>query len=79
MLHGAGKIDGCSVTQKQLIEDHHLTTLTQSLGESEAYDNCLFLAICFTAYHGLMHISKLVVPDDPKHLSIHKLTLCHKL
>jgi len=33
------------------------------------------LAICFTAYHGLMHIGELVVPDDAKHLSIHKLTL----
>src|SRR5260221_10145468 len=75
-LQGVEKTDGHSITHKLLIEDKHLHLLVTKLGSSNDFDDCLFLAICFTAYHGLMRLGELVIPDNPKMLNFCKLSLC---
>ncbi len=74
-LHGVEKTDGRSVMRKLPIEDKHLCLLVSKLGTSDDYDDCLFLAICFMAYHGLMRLRELVIPDNPKKLNFRKLSL----
>src|SRR5258708_4578907 len=76
-LQGAEKTDGRLISRKLPIEDEHLRLLVTKLGTSTEYDDYLFLAICFTAYHGLMRLGELVVPDNPKLLNFHKLSLHH--
>ena len=78
-LQGAEKTDGRSISRKLPIEDEHLRLLVTKLGTSTEYDDHLFLAICFTAYHGLMRLGELVVPDNPKLLNFHKLSLHHTM
>ena len=63
------------VKQKLLIEDLHLCLLLKKLKKSDDLDDKLFLAICFTAYHVLMRIGELVVPDDHKHLNFQMVIL----
>ncbi len=75
-LQGAEKTDGHSVLQKLPIEDDHLHLLVSKLGSSDNFDDHLFLAICFTAYHGLMRLREIVTPDNPKKLNFRKLSLC---
>ncbi len=74
-LHGAEKTDGQMITHKLPIEDVHLRLLVSKFGTSDNFDDCLFLAICFTAYHGLMRLRELVVPDNPKFINFCKLSL----
>ncbi len=76
-LQGVEKTDGHSILQKLLpIKDDHLCLLVSKLGSSDDFDDCLFLAICFTAYHGLMRLGEIVTPDNPKKLNFRKLSLC---
>src|SRR5258708_7094499 len=74
-LQGAEKTDGWLISHKLLIEDGHLHLLLTKLGTSNEYDNLLFLAICFTTYHGLMQLGELVVPDNQRVLNFRKLSL----
>jgi len=76
-LQGVEKTDGHLITCKLLIEDKHLHLLVTKLSSSDDFDNCLFLAICFTAYHGLMRLGELVTPDNPRMLNFCKLSLHH--
>src|SRR5258708_18173967 len=76
-LQGVEKTDGHSITHKLLIEDEHLHLLVTKLGSSNDFDDHLFLAICFTAYHSLMRLGELVIPDNPKMLNFCKLSLHH--
>src|SRR5258708_10185397 len=78
-LQGAAKTDGLLISRKLAIEDEHLRLLVTKLGTSTEYDDFLFLAICFTAYHGLMRLGELVVPDNPKLLNFCKLSLHHTM
>ncbi len=77
MIQGAEKTDGHSILWKLLIEDNHLCLLVSKLGSSDDFNDCLFLTICFTAYHGLMRLREIVTPDNPKKLNFHKLSLHH--
>src|SRR5258708_3606682 len=74
-LQGAEKTDGRSITRKLPIEDEHLRLLIAKLGSSDNFNDCLFLAICFMAYHGLMRLGEIVTPDNPKMLNFRKLSL----
>ena len=75
MIRGAEKKVGQPIKRKLPIEDLHLHLLLEKLKESDDLDDKLFLAICFTAYHGLMRIGELVVPDDRKRLNFRKVIL----
>src|SRR5260370_13266503 len=74
-LQGAEKTDGRSISRKLPIEDEHLRLLIAKLGSSDNFNDCLFLAICFMAYHGLMRLGEIVTPDNPKMLNFRKLSL----
>ena len=66
---------GQPIVHKLLIEDSHLLTLVNKLSSSSSYDDALFLAICITAYHGLMRLGELVIPDAPSKLNFCKIIL----
>ena len=53
-LRGAEKMEGQPITRKSAINDQHLLYLLDRIRSSSSYDDWLFLAICFTAYHGLL-------------------------
>jgi hypothetical protein len=74
-LCGAEQTDGQPIVQKSPIEDAHLLLLLKKFGASQDFDDCLFLAIAFTALHGLLWLGELVVPDDPSKLVFRKLVL----
>ncbi|KAF8338753.1 uncharacterized protein EI90DRAFT_2887365, partial [Cantharellus anzutake] len=73
VLRGVERTDGEPIRWKLLIESH---LLVDRYVVSSEFDNHLFLAICFTAFHGLLRIGELVVPDDTSKLNFWKLTLC---
>ncbi len=75
-IQGVEKKVSQPIKQRLPIEDLHLQLLLNKLKDSEDLDNRLFLVICFTAYHGLMWIGKLVIPDDHKQLNFRKVILC---
>src|SRR5258708_26928484 len=72
---GTEKKVGQPIKRKLPIKDLHLHLLLEKLKESDDLDDKLFLAICFTAYHGLMRIGELVIPDDCKRLNFRKVIL----
>jgi hypothetical protein len=57
------------------IPDMHLLLLLKKFGAFQDFDDCLFLAIAFTAFHRLLLLGELVVPDDPSKLVFRKLVL----
>lgn len=66
---------GQAIKRKLPIKDSHLQALLNNFNNPIEYDDHLFLTICFTAYHGLMRIGELVIPDDPRRLNIRKTIL----
>ena len=63
-------------TQQSLVERVGRTTDSTEIADHFSLDDKLFLAICLTAYHGLMRLGDLVIPDSPNHLNFRKATLC---
>ena len=70
---------GQVIKRKLPIEDSHLQAPLDNFADPVEHGDHLFLAICFTAYHGLMKIGELVIPDDPKRLNIRKTILRHTI
>ena len=75
-LRGVEKPEGQAIGQKKAFEDKHLLQMLRLIGAPRSYDESLFLAICFTAYHGLMRLGELVIPDDPAKVQFCKMILC---
>ena len=74
-IRGVEKKVGQPIKRKLPIKDVHLQLLLHKLGNSTELDDHLFLAICVTAYHGLMQIRELVIPDDHKRINFRKVIL----
>ena len=72
-------MQGCQVARKCALEDKDLNTLIHKFGASTDYDILLFLAVCLTLYHGLMHLGEIVQPDTIAHHNWCKVTWHHSV
>jgi integrase len=71
-LTGCKKMRGTSVTRKRPFSEADLLHLLNTFGTSTRYDDMLFLAIAFTAWHCLMRLGEIVAHDNPKYRSVRK-------
>jgi hypothetical protein len=73
-LHRAEKMQGHPVVRKHALEDKDLSALISRFGKSTNHNTLLFLSICLTLYHGLMHLGEAVQPDTVTHHNWWKVT-----
>src|SRR5260370_38136000 len=74
-LRGMEKTEGQAITRKKPFEDKHLHELLKKIGPHKSYDDSLFLAICFMAYHGLMRLGELVILVNWSKVQFRKMIL----
>ena len=73
-LRGAEKLDGRPITRKRALDDDDLMLLIQRFDMTVDHDTLLFLAICFTLYHGVMRLGECTQPDSTSHQNWRKMT-----
>lgn len=78
-LAGCKKMRGTSVTRKRPFFEADLLHLLDTYGNSVEYDDVLFLAIVFTAWHCLMRLGEIVAHDNPSYRSTRKSIKRHSV
>ena len=75
-LAGCHKLFGSPATQKHALTESDLKLVQNSVCCSPSHDDLLFLAITFTAWHGLMRLGELVNPDKVELRDYQKTISC---
>lgn len=71
-LQGCKKMQGTAVSRKRPFSEGDLTLFLDHYGSSSNYDDVLFIAMLFTAWHCLMRLGELVDHDNPAYRSSRK-------
>ena len=76
-LAGCHKLFRSPANRKWALSESDLKLIQHSIGHSPSHDDLLFLAITFTAWHGLMRLGELVNPDK-EDLRDHRKIISHR-
>ena len=76
-LAGCKKLRAAPVSRKDPLSRSDLATITNAYQHSPSYDDCLFLTLLLTGFHGLLRLGELVWPDNHALQDYRKVILRH--